>query len=92
MPQIKVVVWLHLILGASYRDPIILPEFEAELYQWTAEELRDFQSSTRVINQCGLTPDRFSWKKGCGCFSVGERGMDAVARYIHGASSLPVGR
>jgi putative transposase len=39
-------------------------------------------SSSHYINQNNICPDKFSWQKGYATFSVGEKEIDRVYRYI----------
>ena len=38
--------------------------------------------SSHWINESNLVPGKFGWGRGYGAFSVGQSGMDEVARYI----------
>ncbi len=61
---------VHLLIGYNITQPI-------------PDMVRDIKSSTsRFINQNRLTPGRFEWQAGYGCFSHSKSQTDSVCRYI----------
>ncbi|MEI6949272.1 IS200/IS605 family transposase [Paraflavisolibacter sp. H34] len=61
---------IHILIGLRPSQAI------SEIVQHVKTE------STKWINDCRLTPSRFAWQEGYGCFSYSKSSLPQVIRYI----------
>jgi putative transposase len=50
MPQSYTRIWVHAIWSTKYRQNLIHPEFEKQVYEFMNEELKTLGSPVRIIN------------------------------------------
>lgn len=116
MPNTFSKLYIHHVSAVKYRQGLILPKFEDQLYKYIAgiiiglnqtpievngmpdhihilARLRPTMApsefvqkvkanSSKWINERGFLEHDFAWQRGGGTFSVGERNVDIVRKYI----------